>query len=72
MLRFSNTALEDVTLNCDFILACFQPLRRGLTVETDLSDEEEALAHDNFVSACKVEILLRTIAEADKPSDLLQ
>lgn len=31
--------------------ACLEPICRGLVVETDLGDEQEALAHDNFVSA---------------------
>lgn len=35
------------------IAACIDPLCDGLRVETNLEDEEEALAHDNFVSACK-------------------
>lgn len=35
------------------LLACLEPLCNGLAVETDLEDEAEALAHDNFLSACK-------------------
>ncbi|KAK9900799.1 ARM repeat-containing protein [Cystobasidium minutum MCA 4210] len=44
-------AMNPEGLYAVFCRSCVEPLCNGLSVETDLEDEEEALAHDNFVSA---------------------
>jgi hypothetical protein len=35
----------------DILAACVEPLCRGVAVQHSLQNEDEALAHDNFVSA---------------------